>query len=215
MKPLLPLFVFVDACGWEIIRNDPFGRSVAPYRKRLETVFGYSSACVPSILSGRWPAEHRHWCFFVYDPEHSPFRLLRALRWLPGIITRRRRFRGWVSALVKARLNFRGYFDLYNIPFRYISLFDFTEKRSPPKPGMNHGANICDFLVAKQIAHFFRQPAKKRATERQSCWLQFPPNRSTSLSATGPIWMDCSIGSVTNHRKSRGSSGITTSGSGS
>jgi hypothetical protein len=26
---------------------------------------------------------------------------------------------------------FRGYFDLYNIPFKYISLYDFTEKKSP------------------------------------------------------------------------------------
>ena len=23
MKAVLPLFVFIDACGWEIIRNDP------------------------------------------------------------------------------------------------------------------------------------------------------------------------------------------------
>ena len=28
MKPVLPLFVFIDACGWEIIKNDPFGQSL-------------------------------------------------------------------------------------------------------------------------------------------------------------------------------------------
>jgi len=44
MKAVLPLFVFIDACGWEIIRNDPFARALAPYRRRLESVFGYSSA---------------------------------------------------------------------------------------------------------------------------------------------------------------------------
>ena len=93
MKPILPLFIFIDACGWELIRNDPFARDFAPNRRRLESVFGYSSACVPSILSGRWPDEHRNWCYFVYDPEHSPFRLLRPLRWLSTAITSRRIFR--------------------------------------------------------------------------------------------------------------------------
>ena len=29
MKPVLPLFIFIDACGWEIVKDDPFLRSVA------------------------------------------------------------------------------------------------------------------------------------------------------------------------------------------
>src|SRR5437660_7353132 len=122
MKPALPLFIVIDACGWEIIRNDPFLKEFAPQRKRLDSVFGYSSACVPSILSGRWPVEHRNWCYFVYDPANSPFKIVRPLRWLPAAITSRRLFRRWLTKLVKAHLNFRGYFDLYNIPFRYITL---------------------------------------------------------------------------------------------
>jgi type I phosphodiesterase/nucleotide pyrophosphatase len=159
MKSLLPLFVFIDACGWEIIKNNPFARGVAPHRRRLESVFGFSSACVPSILSGCWPEEHRNWCYFVYDPEHSPFKSLRRLRWLPKAITSRRRFRRWLSRFVKAQLNFRGYFDLYNIPFRYISLYDFTEKRSPLQPGgLNRGVNIFDFLEQRGIPYHVSKP---------------------------------------------------------
>ena len=60
MKPVLPLFIFIDACGWEIVKDDPFLKSIAPLRKRLRSVFGYSSACVPSILSGAWPDQHRN-----------------------------------------------------------------------------------------------------------------------------------------------------------
>ena len=97
MKPVLPLFVFIDACGWEIIKENPFGSGFAPNRRRLESVFGYSSACVPSILSGRWPVEHRNWSYFVYDPKHSPFQWLRPLRWLPNWLTSRRRFRRLLS----------------------------------------------------------------------------------------------------------------------
>jgi len=161
MKPVLPLFVFIDACGWEIIKDDPFVRDVAPHRRRLRSVFGYSSACIPSILSGRYPTEHRNWSYFVYDPKNSPFRSLRWLQWLPTALTSRRRVRNLLSRFVKRHLNFRGYFDLYNIPFRYISLFDFTEKRSPLQPGgMNRGPNIFDFLQQHRISYHVSEPAR-------------------------------------------------------
>ncbi len=161
MKSILPLFVFVDACGWEIIKDDPFASGFAPNRKRLNSVFGYSSACVPSILSGRWPDEHHNWCYFVYDPKKSPFKSLRCLRWLPEKITSRRIFRRWLSKFVKVQLSFRGYFDLYNIPFRHIALYDFTEKKSPLQPdGMNRGPNIFDFLERRKIAYHVSAPQK-------------------------------------------------------
>jgi hypothetical protein len=166
MKAVLPLFIFVDACGWEIIKNDPFAHDVAPNRKRLDSVFGYSSACVPSILSGRWPDEHRNWCYFVHDPKNSPFKSLRWLRWLPEKITSRRIFRRWLSKFVKVQLSFRGYFDLYNIPFKHIAQYDFTEKKSPLQPGgMNRGPNIFDFLVQRKISYHVSAPQK---TEEQN-----------------------------------------------
>jgi len=181
MKPVLPLFVFIDACGWEIIKDDPFAGAFAPNRKRLESVFGYSSACVPSILSGRWPSEHRNWSYFVYDPKNSPFKPLRKFSWLPKFITGRRRFRRWLSKFVKRRLNFRGYFDLYNIPFKFISLFDFTEKKSPLQPGgMNCGANIFDFLETRGIAHHVSDPEQSETANLEdllgfvdSEWIDF------------------------------------------
>jgi predicted AlkP superfamily pyrophosphatase or phosphodiesterase len=167
MKSILPLFIFIDACGWEIIKNDPFAAAFAPNRKRLESVFGYSSACVPSIVSGRWPDEHYNWSYFVYDPAHSPFKSLSAWWWLPKFITSRRRFRRRLSRFVKTRLNFRGYFDLYNVPFKYISLFDFTEKKSPLRPGgMNRGGNIFDFLESRGIAYHVSDPAKSETENR-------------------------------------------------
>jgi hypothetical protein len=161
MKKSLSLFVFVDACGWEIIRHDPFANALAPHRRRLRSVFGYSSACVPAILSGALPVENRNWCYFVYDPKNSPFKALSALRWLPRALTSRRIFRYRLSKLVKAWLKFRGYFDLYNIPFRHISLFDFSEKKSPLQPGgMNRGTNIFDYLERRGIPYHVSDPAR-------------------------------------------------------
>lgn len=167
MKEVLPLFIMVDACGWEIVRNDPFAKNFAPNRKKLESVFGYSSTCVPSILSGRWPDEHRNWCYFVYDPKGSPFKPLKPFRWLPKFITSRRIFRRYLTKFVKVQLKFRGYFDLYNIPFKYIHMFDFTEKKSPLTPkGMNRGPNIFDFLEDKDIPYFVTQPLNPEEDNR-------------------------------------------------
>jgi hypothetical protein len=167
MKPVLPLFIMIDAMGWEILRDEPFGKNFAPNRKKLESVFGYSSTCVPSILSGHWPDEHYNWCYFVYDPKNSPFRSLRWMRWLPTAVTGRRIFRRYLTKFVKVQLKFRGYFDLYNIPFKLIHLFDFTEKKSPLQPkGMNRGTNIFDFLVENKIPYFVTDTTKSEEQNR-------------------------------------------------
>jgi hypothetical protein len=43
----------------------------------LQTVLGYTSTCIPTILTGKSPQEHGHFSFFYYDPHESPFRLCR------------------------------------------------------------------------------------------------------------------------------------------
>ncbi len=167
MSRTLSLFIMVDACGWEIVKNDPFLKNVAPHRTKLESVFGYSSTCVPSIVSGRWPDEHRNWCYFVHDPERSPFRFLRWLRWLPKAVTSRRIVRRALTRLVKSKLGFKGYFDLYNIPFEHIDRFDFTEKKSPLQAGgMNRGSNIFDRLKEGGIPHFVSDPDRSEEENR-------------------------------------------------
>jgi len=169
MSRTLSLFIMVDACGWEIVKNDPFLDKQAPHRTRLESVFGYSSTCVPSIVSGRWPDEHRNWCYFVHDPENSPFRFLSWLRWLPKALTSRRIVRRLLTRAVKSRLGFKGYFDLYNIPFQHIHRYDFTEKKSPLQPGgMNRGTNIFDTLKDKGVPHFVSDPDKTEEQNRDA-----------------------------------------------
>ena len=160
MKDHLDLFIMIDACGWEIIKTRPqFLQHAAPHRRKLESVFGYSSTCVPSILSGRWPDEHQNWCYFIHDPENSPFASLSWLRWLPKALTSRRIVRRHLTKIVKRLLGFQGYFDLYNIPFQRIHLYDFTEKKSPLKPkGMNRGENIFDQLEAQKVPYFVTNP---------------------------------------------------------
>jgi hypothetical protein len=169
MKRVLPLFIMVDACGWEIIKDRPFLRKAAPNRQRLNSVFGYSSTCVPSILSGRWPDEHLNWCYFIYDPAHSPFASLRLLRLLPKALTGRRIVRRLLTRFVQKQLGFKGYFDLYNIPFEHIHLFDFTEKKSPLQPrGMNRGPNIFDSLEERGVPYFVSDPNRTEEQNRDA-----------------------------------------------
>lgn len=168
MKDHLDLFIMIDACGWEIIKTRPhFLAQAAPHRRRLGSVFGYSSTCVPSILSGRWPDEHQNWCYFIHDPKNSPFSSLRWLRFLPKALTSRRIVRRLLTKLARRRLGFQGYFDLYNIPFQRIHLYDFTEKKSPLKPrGMNRGENIFDQLEAAKVPYFVTNPDESEEANR-------------------------------------------------
>lgn len=147
MKPYasdtLTLCVFVDAFGWALAqRNTDFLADVLPVRCALETVFGYSCTCDPTILTGKLPREHGHFSFFRYAPEKSPFARLeiRALGMLPDAVTGRGRVRHRLSRWLGGRLGYTGYFQIYNMPFTYLPLFDYTEKRDLyQQNGINNG----------------------------------------------------------------------------
>jgi predicted AlkP superfamily pyrophosphatase or phosphodiesterase len=68
-------------------------------------------------------------------------------------------FRHRLSKILKVHLKFRGYFDLYNIPFEHISKFDFSEKKNPLQPGgLNRGPNIFDFMQERGITWHVSDP---------------------------------------------------------
>ncbi len=141
------IIVFIDALGWEVLRDRRFLEEELPFRSKLRSVLGFSSACVPSILTGNQPRDHGHWSFFYHTRERSPFRPLRMLRWLPKALTDRGRVRNWISKVVKRIYGFQGYFQLYNMPFNLIDRFDYCEKRDLFRPGgMNKGKSIFDYL---------------------------------------------------------------------
>jgi hypothetical protein len=65
MKSKLTLFLFVDAFGWEVLKKNPlFLKGRIKDKMPLKTIFGYSSACDPSIITGKTPQEHGHWNSF-------------------------------------------------------------------------------------------------------------------------------------------------------
>lgn len=131
----LALHVFIDAYGWEVLQRQPLLADLLPHRQPLGTIFGYSSTCIPTILTGVLPREHGHFSCFRYDPEHSPFQACRWLDLLPRSLTRRGRVRHRISKLLGRWYRYDGYFQIYNMPFRWLPLFDYSEKRDLYRPG--------------------------------------------------------------------------------
>lgn len=162
----LTLCLFIDALGWELFERYRFLHDLLPVRAPLETVLGYSSACDPTILTGTMPRTHGHFSFYTYAPDRSPFRALEILRVLPHWLTSRARFRRPLSRIVAHCLGFTGYFQLYNVPFSLLPLFDYTERRDIYQPGGINGGvpTIFDELRARGVPYHLSDWRQDEAT---------------------------------------------------
>jgi len=158
-KKKLTLVVFIDALGWEVLKKYPLLEDIIVDKKPLNTVFGYSSTCDPTIITGKKPSEHKHFTFFTYDPENSPFKHYRWFNFLPKNLMQRGRVRSKLSQIMKRVHGFTGYFQLYNMPFESLHLFNYTEQKNLfEKGGINGGQEtIFDELREKNIP-FCRPP---------------------------------------------------------
>ncbi len=149
----LSLFVFIDALGWELAEQYSFLDDLLPHRSPLDTVFGYSSTCEPTILTGKMPRDHGHFAFFARANGDTPFRYYWLFRFIPRFVTRRGRVRNFMSKHLKRIHGITGYFQIYNMPFEHMHRFDYTEKRDMFEPGGINGQlpTIFDYLAERRI----------------------------------------------------------------
>ena len=143
------IFLFIDALGWELVERTKFMAEELPFRRKVEMQFGYSSTAIPTILSGRTPAEHGHLGLFRFAPGASPFRKLGLIAPLmhPRSLWDRGRGRNRLSKIVKKMYGFTGYFQLYRMPFERLPMMDYCEKRDLFAPhGMGDIENLRDLL---------------------------------------------------------------------
>jgi predicted AlkP superfamily pyrophosphatase or phosphodiesterase len=116
--------------------------------------FGYSSSAIPTILSGKTPAEHGHLGLFRFAPETSPFKAFSRLACLfkPASFWNRGRVRHHLSKLLKKVYGFTGYFQLYRMPVWKLKFVDYCEKRDLfVAGGMENIANLHDTLSRKGV----------------------------------------------------------------
>ena len=156
MKYDVEIFLFIDALGWELVSSTSFMAEELPYRRKIEMQFGYSSTAIPTILSGRTPAEHGHLGLFRFAPGESPFRNLGKLEPLmrPRSLWNRGRVRHWLSRFIARWYGFTGYFQLYQMPFSKLPLMDYCEQQDLfARHGMGEIENLRDLLIRRRIAY--------------------------------------------------------------
>ena len=149
MSRTISVFMFIDALGWEILRQHPFLERELPYRYPVKMQFGYSSTAIPTILSGRPPQDHKHLGFYYYAPEKSPFRIFKylPLQYLPTRIFSNWRIRHLLSKILARYYGFTGYFEMYSMPYDWLPYLDYIEKKDIFVPGgLAPVENLADVL---------------------------------------------------------------------
>ncbi len=132
MPPMVVLLV--DALGWELARRAPDLAPSLPHRRRLDTILGFSSGALPTIFTGRPPAEHGRWLMYRRAASGTPFAGFDWLRLAPARVRRSWRVGRALHALVRRR-GVRGYFDLYDVPRPLLAEFDLAERDDIFAPG--------------------------------------------------------------------------------
>ncbi|MDE3136583.1 MAG: alkaline phosphatase family protein [Acidobacteriota bacterium] len=172
MTPSVPprIFVLIDALGWRYASEAGFLEGILDYRTPLRTVLGFSSAAIPTILTGLAPSRHGHWNLLYYDPEGSPFRRLRPLALLPDAVVNNRIIRRVITETGRRVMGLGPAFDCTVSP-RLLPWFNWTETRDIYARGGIAGAqSFFDLLAARGIAHrvFTYRHARDREIVRQA-----------------------------------------------
>lgn len=122
------LVVFVDALGPEQI--DLLGPYVSDLHERrsLSGVLGYSSAALPTILTGQPPHVHGRMCTFRHAEGRSALGPLRWLGLLPRVVHERATVRKAAASAVRRLRGWDGYLDLYRVPPEAFGWVDVAER---------------------------------------------------------------------------------------
>jgi type I phosphodiesterase/nucleotide pyrophosphatase len=149
----LNIVVLIDALGWTYVEKYPFLNDLLPHRQPVQTVLGFSSGAIPTLLTGRPPIENGHWNLFYFDPKGSPFRWLKPFRVLPRRIIDNRVSRKIVQQLGRRVLGMGPLFECCVSP-ALLPWFNWIEKKNIYGPGGITGApSIFDQLQERGVPH--------------------------------------------------------------
>jgi hypothetical protein len=148
------LIVLVDALGWLTAERLGFMAERLPHRRRIDTVFGYSSTAIPSLLTGAWPEEHGHWFLYRRAGNYRPFSEGRWIARLPGRPGERWRVRCRLQEYWKNKVGIHGYFSLYSIPLDVLAELEPVERADTWAAGaFPRTPSLIDHLVAGGWRH--------------------------------------------------------------
>lgn len=149
------VILLIDALGWELAERTGFLADRLPARRRLRTILGYSSAAIPSLLTGQTPREHGHWFLYFRALHHgdSPFVGARWMSRLPRRLRDRWTVRRRMAEWWRRRAGIRGYFGLYEVPYAELADLDYVERLDTWANGTFPEGSFVDDLVARGIPH--------------------------------------------------------------
>jgi type I phosphodiesterase/nucleotide pyrophosphatase len=147
--------LLVDALGWNLASGSAALARVLPHRRRLDTILGFSSGALPTLLTGRMPAEHGRWLMYrragsrTGGAAASPFPGFGWLGLLPERVRRSWKLGRLLRSLVGRRV--RGYFDLYQVPRELLPEFDLAEREDLFAPGGLPGGGLWEDLERRGL----------------------------------------------------------------
>ena len=128
------IVLVVDALGDRLACAAPGFAAALGHRRRIETVLGFSSGALPTLFTGRMPAEHGRFLMYARASRGTPFAGFQWTRALPRPV-RESALVGRVLSRVVARRGVRGYFHLYDVPRWMLPHFDLPERADIFRPG--------------------------------------------------------------------------------
>lgn len=149
----ISIFVLVDALGWRLAQQHKFLSDILPYRHEMKTVLGFSSAAIPTVLSGQLPEAHGHWCLFRRRRFLSCFSWTWPVLVLPARLRENYRTRNAIGGLTRSLFNITGYFCLYEVPVSILHRLDYVERKDLWTPrALGKCRNIFDELLVNAVA---------------------------------------------------------------
>lgn len=138
----IDIFILIDALGSDLVQDYNFLNNDTFHSKSIKSLFGFSSACLPTIYTGLYPDEHLRWGMWHYKEKESTFRRLKLLQQFPEIIIRKKPItRYLINEYYKKYSGINEYYSLYNIPLNKLHLYDLASKRDLYRPNAIPGVN--------------------------------------------------------------------------
>ena len=154
MSRLVMVFL-IDALGYEQARDPAFLPSLTTPRAPVRSVLGYSSACIPSLLTGQLPETHGHLSMYRRAPkEGGVFSGIAPWVSIAAKLTGRQwMLRQWISSHLR-RSGITGYFSLYDVPLPLLRHFDLVQRRNVYAPGAFETVEgLPDLLARRGVPH--------------------------------------------------------------
>ena len=160
----------MDGLGWEVARRSRGFDFLSGTRTSLDTVLGFSSSAIPTILTGKQAAEHGIWNLFYRDPEKTDFPFFRILSWLPRFLAESKILRKLLLHANKRYTAFKGYYQVYEFPARLLPQIRISESGNIYMPGGVGGSlSIFDQWQAagrNYLAYSYKEFTDKEILER-------------------------------------------------